>query len=132
MKLGLFASMLALALAVGIPSASFAGPNLGDSDGDGIDDLFDNCTDIPNAVQIDVDGDGCGNPCDADYTQDGLIGGPDFLIFRADFGTSAPGLVTDHNGDDIVGGPDFLTFRAGFGGTPGPSLRPTRDLVACP
>lgn len=130
MKFGLFASMLALALAVGIPSASFAGPNIGDSDSDGIDDLFDNCTDVPNAVQIDTDGDGCGNPCDADYTQDGTIGGPDFLTFRAGFGTTD--ALTDHTGDGTVGGPDFLTFRAGFGGVPGPSLRPTRNPTACP
>ena len=35
-----------------------------DSDGDGIDDLFDNCLNTPNPDQRDSDGDGIGDACD--------------------------------------------------------------------
>lgn len=36
-----------------------------DSDSDGIADLQDNCPEIPNRTQQDVDGDGRGDACDA-------------------------------------------------------------------
>lgn len=35
-----------------------------DTDGDGVDDLFDNCKCKPNARQRDRDGDGAGDSCD--------------------------------------------------------------------
>ncbi len=130
MKLGLMVSTLALVLAVGIPGATLAGPLLGDSDGDGTDDLFDTCLDVSNLTQADADFDGCGNACDADYNQDGTVGGPDFAVFRGAFGTTL--AIADHNDDGTVGGPDFAAFRGLFGGVPGPSLRPTRDTTACP
>ena len=132
MKFGFVVSMLALALAVGIPGASLAGPNLGDSDGDGVDDLFDNCRDTTNVGQSDFDSDGCGDTCDADYNQDATVGTPDFLTFRGEFGQPQGASIADHNNDLTVGTPDFLTFRGLFGGVPGPSLRPNRDPVACP
>ena len=40
-----------------------AGP---DRDGDEITDVQDNCPDVPNREQQDVDGDGRGDPCDPD------------------------------------------------------------------
>ena len=42
-----------------------------DGDGDGVFDLFDgiedNCPDTPNPSQSDVDNNGLGDLCDADY-----------------------------------------------------------------
>ncbi|MCH9030954.1 MAG: M6 family metalloprotease domain-containing protein [candidate division Zixibacteria bacterium] len=37
----------------------------GDSDGDGINDVLDNCVNDPNEAQADSDGDGVGDVCDA-------------------------------------------------------------------
>lgn len=107
-----------------------------DTDGDGVDDAIDNCIDHANASQLDSDGDGCGNACDADFTQDGSVGGPDYVTFRSAFGkrSTDPNFYApaDHDGDGVVGGPDHLIYRGLNGRTPGPSGDPNRDPVACP
>lgn len=43
-----------------------------DSDGDGVLDAFDNCRLVENLAQIDVDGDGIGDPCDPDRDGDSV------------------------------------------------------------
>ncbi len=48
-----------------------------DSDGDGINDVFDNCPSIANPTQDDADGDGFGDACDNDNDNDGLPDGFD-------------------------------------------------------
>jgi len=90
-----------------------------DIDGDNIDDRIDNCTLVPNSDQHDSNGDGYGNVCDADLTNDGMINLNDFSLFRGAFGTADPDA--DFNGDGIVNLNDFSVFRAAFGGVPGPS-----------
>ena len=45
---------------------------ISDSDGDGIEDIWDNCPSVPNPVQTDTDDDGDGNACDADDDNDGM------------------------------------------------------------
>jgi hypothetical protein len=57
-----------------------------DTDGDGIPDDVGNCIDVFNPDQRDTDGDGCGNRCDADLNNDGIINFADLAIFRALFG----------------------------------------------
>jgi len=47
-----------------------------DTDGDGIDNASDNCTDHANADQLDLDNDGQGDTCDIDDDNDGV---PDYI-----------------------------------------------------
>ena len=48
-----------------------------DTDGDGILDSGDNCVNIPNADQSDIDGDGLGDVCDDDIDGDGILNDDD-------------------------------------------------------
>jgi hypothetical protein len=61
-----------------------------DGDGDGVPDYRDNCSDVPNASQVDGDWDGFGNACDCDYGQfgSGICDGGDFAVFIGGFGSS--------------------------------------------
>jgi hypothetical protein len=99
-----------------------------DDDSDGIPNELDNCVDVPNGPlildaggnsQLDTDGDGYGNLCDADLNQDGITNGLDIGLFRTAQGTNDP--VADFNGDGVVNGLDIGTFRAESGTPPGPS-----------
>lgn len=44
-----------------------------DNDGDGINNLVDNCPNISNPEQLDIDGDGIGNVCDNENTVNSLM-----------------------------------------------------------
>ncbi len=48
-----------------------------DADADGIDDATDNCPEVPNDDQADLDGDGNGDVCDADVDGDSFEGAVD-------------------------------------------------------
>jgi hypothetical protein len=48
-----------------------------DSDGDGVVDASDNCPDVANANQADLDRDGIGDVCDPDRDGDGVANGAD-------------------------------------------------------
>ena len=135
MKVSLMALTFGLFLVVGLPLASWAGPLPGgaDTDGDTVEDAFDNCTATSNASQADKDHDGCGNACDCDITGDGVVGVPDYLALTAAFGAGGGG-PTDCSGDTVTGVPDYLTLSSSFGGSPGPSgiTNPSRVLSDCP
>jgi glucose/arabinose dehydrogenase len=99
-----------------------------DSDGDGLRDHLDNCTAAANGPaapdagghsQLDTDGDGYGNACDADLNQDGFVNFTDLALFRSAFGTT--NADADLNGSGFVNFADLALFRAGFGQPPGPS-----------
>lgn len=96
-----------------------------DSDGDGIDDSVDNCTDVSNADQIDSNGDGFGNACDADTNNDCVINFLDISLFSSVFLTSD----ADHdlNGDGVANFLDFSIMSSLFLGQPGPSALASCD-----
>ncbi len=69
-------------LMIGLPLDDLAGQDAGrvwifrldhDSDGDGNLNYCDNCPNVPNPIQSDVDGDGLGDDCDPDADDDGLV-----------------------------------------------------------
>ena len=105
----------------------------GDLDGDGVDDANDNCLEVQNIGQDDTDADDCGNLCDADYDQDGVVGYSDLFEFGPAFG---------HSGDEekchvepipgcTVGLVDGSYLLQHFGFAPGPSGT-TAGTTACP
>ncbi len=99
-------------------------------DGDGVPDALDNCVDTPNVGQDDSDADLCGNRCDADYNQDGVVSILDFGTFRTCF-TGAVQAICDHAPeplDGLVSILDFGVFRQQFAaGAPGPGQSPACD-----
>ena len=106
-----------------------AGPALGGnlcpdgcSDGDGVADVIDNCSETPNSIQDDTDADDCGNLCDADYDQSGAVDFGDFGSFASHFGEISELHNHTEPVTDTVDFGDFGFFASAFGaGPPGPS-----------
>ena len=113
------------ALLVNVPEPDF--------DGDGIGDALDNCSEAANPAQDDTDADDCGNVCDADYGQSGIVGMGDLDALIQNFGTTNE--LYQHIepiGDGrLVDIGDFGFFAANFGLAPGPSGT-TAGTRACP
>lgn len=103
----------------GLSSLAGAAAGPSDSDGDGIADAADNCTDVANPLQQDSNGDGYGNACDGDLNDDGIVNSLDLGLFRSVFFTSDP--HADMNSDGTVNASDLGLFRAGYFLPPGPS-----------
>jgi hypothetical protein len=103
-----------------------------DVDGDGVADAIDNCSVARNTGQDDTDGDDCGNLCDADYDQSGVVGFLDFTAFAIAFDSADEEKCHDEPIIGCtVGYADFGYFYGAFGSVPGPSGT-TPGTVACP
>ncbi|MCH7644931.1 MAG: thrombospondin type 3 repeat-containing protein [Myxococcales bacterium] len=114
-----------------------------DFDGDGVADNLDNCSVRVNPDQVDTDADDCGNVCDADYNQSGIVDIGDFGAFTQMFGCYCLLCVecicecelyqhTPPIGPgESVSIADFGFFSQNFGGAPGPSGT-TAGTTACP
>jgi hypothetical protein len=71
----------------------------GDSDGDGVDNHFDNCSSLSNPSQCDSDGDGYGNRCDGDLNNNGFTNAQDTTLFRQQLGL--PSVAPAYNQADL-------------------------------
>lgn len=139
MKVSLFSMACGFFLAVGFPLAASAGPLPGgaDTDGDTVEDAFDNCSADSNSNQNDADHDGCGDACDAllcDLTGDGKQGTPDFIILSGTWLCGPPDTCAgDCTDDGKVGTPDFINLSADWNKSNGPSgiTNPSRDTAVC-
>lgn len=141
------------AVAMVVAGGSVAG-NTPDTDGDGIFNLVDNCTEAPNSLttsghsisQGDTDADGFGNTCDGDFNNNGAVNAQDSGIFNVCFACAAgqggnpntptnctsAGIdceVTDLNDNGFVNAQDtgrfFQLFAAEVTNGPGSSIGPS-------
>jgi hypothetical protein len=107
-----------------------------DFDGDFVVDEEDDCLEVPNADQRDTNLDGYGNICDPDFTNDGVVGGPDYGVLSAAYGSSsgepAYSADVDTDGDGVIGGPDYGVLSIFYGQPPGPSGLSCAGSVPCP
>jgi hypothetical protein len=141
MKISLMAVVAGFCLVVGLPLAAMAGPTPGGpsaADGDGIEDFFDNCYLDANADQKDIDHDGCGDPCDSDSNNDGLVNAQDLNAFKATYlkaqGNPGYNSAFDATCDGIVNATDLNVFKGNYLQAAGPSGFPAaqRNTTACP
>ncbi len=101
--------------------------NVADTDSDGINDGLDNCTLVSNATQIDSNGDGYGNICDADINNSGLTTATDFNLLRGCLNQlgyptgTATCQASDMNATGTVTATDFNLLRTRINTAPGPS-----------
>ncbi len=81
--ISLFAVFSAVSVSADEPddaSESASTEAVGDTDGDGVPDDVDNCTNVPNPKQDDTNGDLIGNVCDADIAGVGGPGADDCVV----------------------------------------------------
>ena len=92
-----------------------------DDDSDGILDGLDNCLLKQNTNQLDANGDGIGNVCDADINDDCSVNFGDLSTLKAAF-NPVNDPVADFNGDGFVNFGDLAVMKATFfnGANPGP------------
>lgn len=95
------------------------GMGVADTDGDGFADNVDNCPKTANPTQMDSDGDGFGNACDADLNGDRRVDALDQALFSQAYGTSQgqaaflPAADMDSSGQ--INALDLMRFRRRMG-----------------
>ena len=95
------------------------GINCEDLDEDEILNVLDNCILHANSDQLDADGDGFGNACDADFNDDCIVNSLDTALLSLQVFGSDPEF--DLNGDGAVNFLDVGLFTGLFMSPPGPS-----------
>ncbi len=112
-----------------------------DADGDAISDGEDNCPNVANADQSDVDGDDQGDACDADDDNDGVLDGADNCPTAANpdqIDTDGDGMGNacdnDDDGDGVVDADDNcrLTPNPGQADTDGDGIGDACDASTKP
>jgi len=101
-----------------------------DSDGDGLLDFVDNCSQVFNPDQRDSDGDRFGDRCDPDFNQNGTVDSNDASVLKAKLGSpasAAPGLDLDNSG--VIDANDLKILTGMFRKPPGPAYGYTWDLL---
>lgn len=95
------------------------GMGVADTDRDGIADHVDNCPRSTNPSQLDSDGDGFGNACDADFNGDRRVDSLDEAIIRQAQGSSVGQAAfvpaADMDGDGRISALDLTRFRRRLG-----------------
>lgn len=123
MRIKLLALTFGIFLAAG---TAYAGPVPGglDTDGDTVEDAFDNCTLRANPTQVDTDHDACGQFCDFDWNNNGITQGSEVNLAASQFGTNcspAGTCVCDFNLNGVCQGTEVNAIAAAFSLQPGPS-----------
>jgi hypothetical protein len=107
-----------------------------DQDDDLVADAEDGCLLVANADQRDTSQDGFGNACDADYTNDGLVGTADYLMLLGAYGSTSgqPGYDpdVDSGSDGGIGVAELLLLLGSYGHAPGPSGLACAGSIPCP
>ena len=74
---------------------------------------------VANETQLDTEGDGYGNACDADLNNDCIVNVADIGPFQIEYGTRGSSDA-DFNGDLVVNVADLGSFQSMWGRPPGP------------
>lgn len=94
-----------------------------DEDADGVADVIDNCLFAANPDQVDSDGDGIGNVCDADLNNDCVVNAIDLGLLKSVFNTDD--AKADFNGDGLVDLQDLDLMNTLYFRRPGPTGQQT-------
>jgi len=92
------------------------GCELHDSDGDGVIDSIDNCVNVSNQNQSDIDGDGMGDLCDVDG--DGSLGNPYQINDCQKLQNMSKNLSANYVLTDDIDCSDTINWNIGAGFTP--------------
>jgi hypothetical protein len=130
----LTALSIVLFFAMGCPPPPDCGVGQ-DGDSDGVCDVMDNCTVVPNNGQRDTNANGFGNICDPDFNNDGIVGEQDSVILSNLWGKTVGDPAfnpdVDLDGDNMIGQEDYDIMMLYWGDQPGPSSFPCAGTIPC-